>query len=83
MVDSMIIEKLDGFTADGFGKVIGTEKDLIDGDVERITISPKDITEKRYFAPQPAPQPSPAPIATTKQQILDQIAVLQGLADQL
>lgn len=31
----------------------------------------------------PAPKPPPAPQPTTKQQILTQIAVLQGLANQL
>ncbi|CAB4202519.1 hypothetical protein UFOVP1623_42 [uncultured Caudovirales phage] len=36
-----------------------------------------------WTAPSKPPPPPPPPAATTKQQILDQITVLQGLANQL
>lgn len=54
------IEKLDGFTADGAGKVVGGASDLVDGDVMRVD----DRIEQRYRAPAPvedAPTPAPRP----------------------
>ena len=65
----MIIVKLDGFTADGFGNVIGTEADLVDGDVERITADDGHVRECRYYA-RPAPPPPP-PRVLTKTQFQD------------
>lgn len=58
----MIIEKLDGFTADGFGNVIGSQNDLSDGDIERVTLENGLITERRFYASvvQPPSQPNNA-----------------------
>jgi hypothetical protein len=52
-----LVEKLDGFTADGKGNVIGTEADVSDGDVVRID----GRIEQRYRAPAPVEsEPAPA-----------------------
>lgn len=53
----MIIEKLDGFTADGFGNVIGDASALVDGDVMRIT-NGASVTERRFYAPPPVAPPA-------------------------
>ncbi len=42
----------------------------------------KDNGDGTFSNPAPPPKPQPAPV-TTKQQILDQITILKGLADQL
>lgn len=57
----IVIEKLDGFTADGFGHVIGNQQSLGDGDVMRIT-NGKDVLEKRYYAPV-----APSPVLTPRE----------------
>ena len=52
----MEILKLDGFTADGFGNVIGSESDLIDGDVCRID----NTIEQRWYRTEDNASPIPA-----------------------
>jgi len=52
----MEIVKLDGFTVDGLGNVIGAEQDLVAGDVCRINGKIEQI-----WSP-PAPLPEPAPV---------------------
>ena len=77
-----MIQKLDGFTADGFGNVIGTEQDLVAEDVMRITDN-AGISETRYY-PRPAPQPVPEPIPAdeVKNKILAALAALnQAIQD--
>ena len=64
----MIIEKLDGFTADGHGTVIGTQADLVDGDVVRVTDG-ASVSEHRWYAP-PAPS-APSPRLLSKTQFQD------------
>lgn len=59
----MMIEKLDGFTADGHGKVIGTAADLVEGDVMRET-NGGSVTEKRYV-PYVAPVPQARVLSKT------------------
>lgn len=56
---SIVTVKLDGFTADGHGNVIGSAQDLTDGDVQRVT-NGSDVFESRYYT-RPAP-PGPQPI---------------------
>lgn len=67
----MIIERLDGFTADGFGKVVSGNPQ--DGDVIRID----KRVEQRYYAPvKPEPKPTPKPV--TKEQILAELVAMNG-----
>lgn len=68
-----LIEKLDGFTADGFGNVIGTEQDLVDGDVMRIT-NGRDVSEQRYYAPVPMPPPVPKDLKLDKTEFQDHLS---------
>ena len=75
-------QKLDGFTADGFGKVIGTEQDLVAGDVMRITDN-AGISETRYYPrPEPQPVPEPIPADEAKKKVLEALAALnQAIQD--
>ena len=72
-----MIEKLDGFTADGYGNVIGTEQDLTDGDVCRID----DKIERRWYAPGPAPVPQP--IALTQLGFITLCQEAGGMTDDM
>lgn len=71
-----MIDRLDGFTADGFGNIV--EGDPQEGDVIRID----DRIEQRYYATVAVVKPEAVP-STTKQEILDIIAALKAKADLL
>ena len=75
-------QKLDGFTADGFGKVIGTEQDLAAGDAMRIT-DHAGVSEMRYYPrPEPPTVPEPIPADEAKKKVLEALAALnQAIQD--
>lgn len=72
----MNIERLDGFTADGFGNVIEGEPQ--DGDVVRI----EGIEERRYYEPKPV-EPEVAKPKTTLDDVKSKLAELTLLVNAL